>query len=190
MGQTAKVLRASWRRHYTHLLDSIFEEFASQKIRVTPDVAMDLMDELTERHFKALLQSRQDRDAHGSGSILRFDYDAYRREAHLYAVTRFYKTYFPRKRGAPPLPASYLDRILRLRFKGLNYVAIAEKMGQPKGKMRKQVPVAERLWRQAVDRIEQMKRRFPHLVAAEHFKDQKMLVQRSKRQTVKIRRGK
>ena len=194
MGQTAKELRATWRRHYKRLLDLIFEECASQNITATPDDAMNLMGELTESLFKAILQSKQDGDASGADSVLRFDYDAYCREAHHYAVDRFYKTYFPRKRGAPPLPKAYLDQILQLRFKGRNYVSIAEKLGQPKDKMRKQVKAAERRWREAVARIDLIKQQFPHLVAGETTtgpaRKQRSPEQQSKRQTAKARTGK
>jgi hypothetical protein len=186
VGQTAKALRATWRRHYRHLLDLIFEEYASDQITATPDEAMDLMDELTERLFKTILQSEQGRGASGSDSILRFDYDAYRREAHHYAVDRFYKTYFRRKRGAPPLPTAYLDQILQLRFKGRNYVSIAEKLDQPKDKMRKQVKAAEIRWHEAVARIELIKQRSPRLVAGKTTAPG----QQSKRQKLKPRTGK
>jgi hypothetical protein len=190
VGQTAKALRATWRTHYRRLLDLIFEEHSSQKIILGPDDAMDLMEELTESLFEANLQSKQGGDASGSNSVLRFDYDAYRREAHHYAVDRFYKTYFPRKRGAPPLPTAYLDRILQLRFKGMNYVSIAEKLGQPKGRMKKQVEAAEKRWREALARIEQIKQRSPHLVAAEptaQARKPRSPGGQSKRQKVKAR---
>jgi hypothetical protein len=193
VGQTARELRKMWRKGYRRLLDLIFEECASDGITVWPDEAMDWMDELTERLFKTILQSEQGRDASGSDSILRFDYDAYRREAHHYAVDRFYKTYFPRKRGAPPLPKAYLDRILQLRFKGWNYVSIAEKLGQPKDRMKKQVEAAEKRWREAVVRIALIKQRFPHLVAGETtvpVRRQRSPGQQSKRQKVKARTGK
>ena len=138
-------------------------------------------------------QSKLDETMSDQVSNLRFDFAAYRREAHHYAVDRFYKTYFSRKRGAPPLPTAYLDGILRLRFKGLNYVSIAEKLGQPKGRMKKQLETAEKRWREAVARIEQIKTRFPHLVAAEPIGQvgkQRASGQQSKRQNAKARTGK
>jgi hypothetical protein len=165
VGQTAKELREAWRKRYEFLLDSIFEECVSHKITVSPDQAMDLMEDLLESLAGDGEQAKHDESTTEPVSILRFDSAAYRREAHYYAVTRFYKTYVPRKRGAPPLPTAYLDRILRLRFKGLNYVVIAEKLGQPKGRMKKQVAAAERRWRLAVERIEQIKKQYPQLVA-------------------------
>ena len=152
-------------QRYTSLLDLIFEECASHNITLEPDEALDWMDELLKKLVTDDEESKREETTSGVTSILRFDSAAYRRDAHHYAVDRFYKTYFPRKRGAPPLPTDYVDRILRLRFKGLNYVSIAERLGQPKGTMRKQVPAVERRWRQAVERIEQIKLRSPHLVA-------------------------
>jgi hypothetical protein len=125
VGQTAKELRALWRKRYTELLDSIFKESASNEITIGPDDALDLMEECLRRLAFDGKQSNLDETKSGSRSNLRFDFAAYRREAHHYAVKRFYKTYFPRKRGAPQLPESHIDRILGLRFKRLNYVAIA-----------------------------------------------------------------
>jgi hypothetical protein len=168
LGQTAKELRQVWRKRYEFLLDSIFKECASREITLSPDEAMDWMEEFLNKLANDVERSKLDETRSDPVSILRFDATAYRREAHLYAVTRFYKTYFPRKRGAPPLPTAHLDRILQLRFKGMNYVSIAEKLGQPKGTMRKQVAIAERRWRQAMEKIEQIKKRSPHLVAREH----------------------
>lgn len=189
MGQAAKARRASWRAHYRHVLDLIFEEHAAQEIIVVPDEAVLLMEELTKHLFETILRTAPDGDA--TASTVRFDYDAYRREAHHYAVDRFYKTYFQRKRGAPPLPTAYVDRIIGLRLQGLNYVAIAEKLGQPKGRMRKQVPAAERRWLQAVEKIEQLKQRSPHLVFREPAVNvRKQRTRQAKRQTTKRQRGK
>jgi hypothetical protein len=161
VGQAAKARRASWRAHYRHVLDLIFEEHAAQEIIVLPDEAVRLMEEMTERLFKDILRTAPDSDASPSMSVVRFDYDAYRREAHHYAVDRFYKTYFPRKRGAPPLPDSYLDPILQLRFMGLNYAAIANRLGMDKETVRKRLPVAEKRWREVVAGLERFKQQTP-----------------------------
>lgn len=165
MGQTAKALREAWRKRYMLTLDSIFEECASNGITIKPDEAMDWMEELLEQWVGDTQQAKSKEDASSPVTVYRFNLAAYLRESHHYAVDRFYKTYFPRKRGGEPLPESYLNRILRLRFKGFNYVAIAEKLGQPKDRMRKQVEAAERRWLEAVQRIERIKLRYPHLVA-------------------------
>jgi hypothetical protein len=153
-------LRRMWRRRYMSVLDSIFEQCASNKILVGPDEAMDWMEGL----LKSLVTTGEEAPNEGSpreSPTFRFDDDAFRREAHHYAVDRFYKTYFPRRRGAPPLPSAYLDRILQLRRKGFNYVAIAKELGQPKDRMRKQVSIAERHRREVVDSL---KRQFPQFV--------------------------
>ena len=193
MGQTAKELREAWRKRYRFVLDSIFEEWASCEITLGPDEAMAWMEELIERLVSDSQQSKPDEGASGPVAVLRFNFAAYRREAHHYAVDRFYKTYFPRKRGGEPLPTSYLDRILRLRFKKLNYVAIAESLGQPKDRVRKQVEAAEKRWRDAVERIERIKQRSPYLVAqnltVENSKH-RTPEQQSKRRKVKPRAGK
>ena len=163
MVQTANALREMWRKRYSQVLDWIFEEYASGKL-IRPDDAMDLMEELLEKLVGEDEQSSLDRTTPRPVPIMRFDFDAYRREAHHYAVDRFYKTYFPRKRGAPQLSEGYLDQILQLKSKGLNYVAIAEKLGQPKDRMRHQVKAAELYWNKVAERIKQ---RFPHFVAQE-----------------------
>jgi hypothetical protein len=194
VGQTAKELRKMWRTLYAHVLDSIFEECASNEITVGPDKAMDWMEGCFEKLASDGKQSSLDEAISGSTSNLRFDFAAYRRDAHHYAVDRFYKTYFPRKRGAPPLPDFYFDPILRLRFKGWNYAAIADELGLPKERIRKQVPIAEKRWREAMERIEQIKKRFPHLVAREpsvNFrKPQRTPGKQSNRHKVKERPGK
>jgi hypothetical protein len=193
MGQTAKELRALWRKRYTELLDSIFKECASHELTIGPYDALDLMEECLKRLAFDGKQSNLHETRPGSRSNLRFDFVAYRREAHHYAVEQFYKTYFPRKRGAPMLPTAHIDRILALRFKGLNYVAIAERLGQPKDRVRKQVEAAEKRWREAVERIEQLKERFPHLVARvppAQVRTQRKSEWQSERQKVKERTGK
>lgn len=193
MGQAARELREMWRKGYRRMLDLIFEECASDGITVWPDEAMDWMEEYLEKLASDGEQSKLGETMSGLASNLRFDSAAYRREAHHYAVDLFYRTYFPRKRGAPPLPTAYLDRILQLRFKGLNYVSIAEKLGQPKDRMKKQVEAAEKRWREAVARIEGVKQRFPHLVGRETtvpVRKEPTPRQQSKRQTAKARTGK
>jgi hypothetical protein len=92
VGQTAKKLREMWRKRYTHFLNSIFEECASNEITVGPDEAMDWMEECLVGDGK---QSNLDETMPAPVSSLRFDFAAYRRDAHHYAVDQFYKTYFP-----------------------------------------------------------------------------------------------
>jgi len=193
VGQAAKELRQTWRKRYTQVLDMIFEAFASEKIIVEPDEAMDCMEELLERWVSDSQQAKPGEGTSRPSSDFRFNFAAYRREAHHYAVDRFYKTYFPRGRGGEPLSTSYLDSILRLRFKGLNYVAIAEKLGVPKDRMRKQVEAAEKRWREAVEGIEHLKQRFPHLVATNPtvgVSNSRTSAQQSKRQKAKLQTGK
>jgi hypothetical protein len=184
VGQAARELRQMWRKRYRYILDSIFEEFASNKTTIRPDEAMELMKACLE---KMANDGKRSDDATSGPAYFQFDFVAYRREAHHYAVDRFYKTYYPRKRGAPPLPDTYLDRILRLRLKGPNYISIAEKLGQPQEKMRKQVEAAEKRWQEAVARIEQLKLRFPHMVAPDPRVKEK---QQLKQQNVEARTGK
>jgi hypothetical protein len=138
-----------WRKRYTRLLDSIFEECASHEITVGPDEAMDWMEGYLEKLASDGKQSNLDETISGPASILRFDFAAYRRDAHHYAVDRFYKTYFPRKRGAPPLSTGYLGRILQLSREGKNVAQIGKLMKQRKDTIGKQLAVAEKRWREA-----------------------------------------
>ena len=193
MGQAARKLREMWRKRYTQLLDWTFEEYASREIMLRPDQAMDCMEDVLERWLSESKQSKLDEDASHEAPLFRFNYAAYRREAYHYAVDRFYKTYFPRKRGGEPLPTSYLERILKLRREGKNPAQIATLMKQRKDTMGKQIAVAERRWHEAVARIEQIKQRFPHLVvpdpATGNSKPHTSRPQ-SKRQRAKARTGK
>jgi hypothetical protein len=162
--QTAKALRATWHAYYTRNLDFIFAECASNEIVMGPDEALYLMEDGTERLAKTLLQIERDKDAPDSDSPVRFDFDAFRREAHHYAVDCFYRTYFPRKRGTPPLPIHYLDRILQLSRKGMNVAQIAGLLNQRKNTIDKQLAIAEKRWRETVGRIELIRQRSSHLV--------------------------
>jgi len=197
VGQTAKELREMWHKRYSQILDMIFEECASDEITVGPDEAMEWMEALMERLVRENRQSDPKEDASGPVPVLRFSFEAYRREAHHYAVDRFYKTYYPRKRGGEPLSISYLDQILELKRKGMNNGQIATLMKQRRNTVAKQLAIAEKrwpeAWREAVERIEQIKTRFPHLVAREptvRTTKQGTLGKQSKRQKVKARSGK
>jgi len=142
----------------------IFKEFDSEGIIIEPDEAMQEMDNLLD---KLLFHDSQQANTEGATRppvLFRFSSAAYQRDAHHYAVDRYYKTYFPRRRGAEPLPDTYLNEILELRRKGLNYVAIAQKWGVPRDRMRKQVEAAEKRLRELG---EELKRRFPQFVAAD-----------------------
>ena len=187
MGQVAKDLRKRWREQYTRFLDMVFDTAASEKTFIRPDEAMDCLEKFLawdgeRRHCKSGKDTSDDPPV-----VARFNLSAFFRDAHHYAVDRFYKTYFPRKRGGEPLPDSYVDRILQLRRKGLNYVAIAEKLGVPKERMRKQVGTAEKRL------VEQLKQRFPHFVApnpAAGGGESQTCEQQSKSRKAKPRAGK
>jgi hypothetical protein len=164
VGQAANELREVLRKQYQFALDVIFAEHASSKLLVKPDTAMELAEDLLyERVKKDVYEVTQNTSR--PTAILRFDPAAIRREAHHYAVDQFYKTYFPRKRGAPPLPDSHIDRIIALRRKGLSRVATAEKLAVELGlrldTAKYQVAAAEKRWGELLERIEQLKRKYP-----------------------------
>jgi hypothetical protein len=164
--QDSVTLRKIWRKWYKLALDGLFKEFEAANILLTPDAAIEEMEKL----FKGALDHNESVDDPEPTNNpiekprLRFDDIAMTREAHHYAVDLFYKYFFPHKpgsqgkprRGAPPLSTEYLDRILQLRRKGLNYVKIAEVLGQPKDRMRKQVQIAEKRYREAAIRVREL----------------------------------
>jgi hypothetical protein len=199
--KNSAVLRRIWRKWYKPTLDDLFKEYESIDVLLTPEAAIEKMEEL----FKWVLDRSESADSSEPTSnpigrpTFRFDEVAMTREAHHYAVDLFYN--FPRKpgsqgkprRGAPPLPMEYLDRILQLRRKGIKPFKIAEILGQPKDRMRKQIEIAERTWRQALEGIEQIKQRSSHLVAREpaaKLESKRKLGQSSKHQSAKRRAGK
>ncbi len=88
LGETARALREQWRKRYTQVLDIIFEEFASKGITVEPDEAMDFMEYLLER-WASDSQQIEPVDTSRPPAVIRFNFAAYRRDAHHYAVDRF-----------------------------------------------------------------------------------------------------
>ena len=163
--QDSAALHRIWRKWYRPTLDDLFKESESAGLWLTPSAAIEEMAQC----FKSVLDRS---DAGGSSQLkdnllgratFRFDDVAMTCEAHHYAVDLFYKYYFPRtpastgkaRRGAPPLPREYLDRILQLRRQGLNPAQIASRLGQPTDRMRHQVKIAER--RLAAERIRRLK---------------------------------
>jgi hypothetical protein len=170
------VLRRIWRSLYKPLLEDLFKTYASIRVQLTPDWAMEEMDEVFSDVFRRINAENGPEAKKDPGAqprpIFRFDESAFTREAHHYAVDLFYRTYFPRRsvegksrRGAPSLPTDYVDRILQLMRRGLGYAEIAKNLGQPKDRMRKQVKAAEKRWSEALGRIEELKRKYPHIVA-------------------------
>jgi hypothetical protein len=152
-----------WRKRYRFTLDAIFEEYSSVGMMVAPDEAMDLMHDLL-RDWVSRDASEASKATSRPATLVRFDSDAFSREAHHYAVDLFYKTYFPRGRGTPPLPDSYLNGILKLRREGLSHLAIANRLGIRRDTAKYQVAAAEKRWLEKVAQIDQLKRKYPQLV--------------------------
>jgi hypothetical protein len=142
-------LRQLWRKRYTSMLDMIFQEYESASILINPDEAMELMEKLLPSVVGKELQPNKPKS-------LRFDVAAYRREAHHYAVGRFYKTFYGSRRGAPPLSLEYLDHVLKLQAQGLNHAQIAKRLGQTKDTIRKQLKQAVRLWNERANKIREL----------------------------------
>jgi hypothetical protein len=166
--QDSVTLRRIWRKWYRPALEDIFKDFESAGFALTP---VDAIDEMFEM-FKSVVT--RGKSAGGSEPIdnalgkvmFRFDDIAMTREAHHYAVGLFYKYYFPRtveskgksRRGAPTLPMEHLDEILTLRRKGLNPAQIGKILGQPTDRMRHRVKIAEKVWREAIERVRKLGR--------------------------------
>jgi hypothetical protein len=167
------VLRRIWRKWYKPVLEDLFKECAAIRVQLTPDRAIEEMEVIFGDVFRTVSAGtgkEANKDPDGEpGLIFRFDEPAFTCEAHHYAVDLFYRTYFPRggtqRRGAPRLPTEYTDRIVRLKRQGMNYAQIAAMLGQPKDRMRKQVKAAEKRWQEAVCRIEELKKKYPRLIA-------------------------
>jgi hypothetical protein len=192
-------LRRKWRELYKPILEDLYKDYAPTNILLTPYAAVEKIYESLKSAFDRIESTASSEST--SKQVFRIDDIALAREAHHYAVDLFYKYYFPRKpgsqgkprRGAPPLPLEYLDQILQLRRKGLKDFEIADKVGQPKDRVRKQLEIAERTWRQALEGIEQIKQRSPHLVAKDptaKLESKRTPGQPSKGQAVKRRAGK
>ena len=102
------ILRRIWSKLYKPALDDLFRGAASKNVFLTPDAALEVM----EQAFKSVFFLVDDRidsavkknSPSASRLYFRFDRIAFRREAHHYAVDSFYKTYFAR--GHKLLPSA------------------------------------------------------------------------------------
>jgi hypothetical protein len=151
MTKQGAVLRQMWRERYVSLLKVIFEEHESAEILIMPDEAMQIMEEI----LGTMIGTESDDKPSG----LRFDFAAFRREAHHYAVDQFYKTYYGGRKGSPPLSINYMSHVLQLRKQGLNNSQIAKKLGKNKDAIRKQVQAAHRLLDKKVRNIRELSNR-------------------------------
>jgi hypothetical protein len=159
VGQAAKELREWWRKYYTKLLDLIFDEYAAEGLRVGPDEAMDCMEYVLERQQRDVSGQGKPDDAVRPRPVMRFNAAAYRRDAHHYAVDRYYRTYHARGRGGEPLSMSHVDRILSLRLEeGLSIPAIADRLGLRRDTAKYQVAVAEKRRNELIERLEEFRK--------------------------------
>jgi hypothetical protein len=102
------ILRRIWSKLYKPALDDLFRAAASKNVFLTPDAALEVM----EQAFKSVFFLVEEQAGSTSKKSLpsaprlyfRFDRIAFRREAHHYAVDSFYKTYFAR--GHTMLPSA------------------------------------------------------------------------------------
>jgi len=99
------ILRRVWRSLYKPALDGLFILAKSQGVHLTPDVAMEEM----EQAFKSVFLHVEDKSSFGPKKdvtfrprlYLRFDRIDFRQETHHYAVDLFYNMYFWRKHELP-----------------------------------------------------------------------------------------
>jgi hypothetical protein len=125
-------------------LEDFFKEAVSKNKRLWPDEAMNKliakMGKLIETKTVDIDEARRENP--------RTDVSATNRELHHYAVDLFYKTYYERPTGAPPLSKEYLENIVLLRERDkLTFSKIAIKLeGTPKSadKIRKQYDIAKK----------------------------------------------
>ena len=128
-----------WRKWYRPVLDDLYKAAHNDNVLLTPDAAVNKMEEVFAFVFKA--EQRDENKA--STSFPRFDGVAFSRDAHHYAVDLFYKTYHKRT-GAPPLRADYLNLLLKLDADGMNPAQIASKLGHKPDAIRKQLTLAKK----------------------------------------------
>jgi hypothetical protein len=99
------VLHQIWRMLYKPVLDHLFRESASKRVRLTPDLAIEQMEKFFESVFLCVKEegsSATNRVPAPSPRLyFRFGHVTFRREAHHYAIDLFYDTYFPRNHEAP-----------------------------------------------------------------------------------------
>jgi hypothetical protein len=156
--------KTKWIDIFQQSLKDIFDAARISGVRLTPDKAMAMLDDDVAAFEKAGGLEGNAGSASPSLPALRIDVVAIRRKVHHCAVDLFYNTYFPRKagtegkprRGAPSLSDEYLDQILQLCRKGLNYAQIADRLGEPKDRIRKRIEIAERRYREAVERVREL----------------------------------
>jgi hypothetical protein len=99
------ILRRVWRSLYKPALDGLFMQAKSKGVRLTPDVAIEEM----EQAFKSVFLYVEDKSRSGPKRdvtpgprlYFRFDRIDFRQEAHHYAVDSFYNMYFSRKHVLP-----------------------------------------------------------------------------------------
>lgn len=156
---TSAELHATWKKRYKSTLDMIFEAYSSKGIEIAPDQAMEQMEELLTALPSGGVGTHACPNSRSTDRSFRFDATAFTCEAHHYAVDRYYKTYYGHGKGAPPLPAEYLQKVLDLRRQGLSYGQIAVKLGQNKEAVQQQVANAVRLWKKKVSHIHELARR-------------------------------
>jgi hypothetical protein len=157
LGQTAKALRNEWRKFYSKVLNEIFEQATRLGLEIWPDDAVEALGYVMKREneSRGLTAGGQRVGA----PTLRFNAAAYRRDAHHYAVDRYYRTYHARGRGGEPLSMSHVDRILSLRLEeGLSIPAIADRLGLRRDTAKYQVAVAEKRRNELIERLEEFRK--------------------------------
>ena len=163
-----KARKARLQGDFQRLLEAIFEDERTSDSTLTPDQAMDSLDEMLATIAAALDSSDSKKNSPAHPRLpLRTDTVAFRRKIHHYAVDLYYNTYFRRTgkerkhgRGAPPLPDEYLDQILRRARKGMNPAQIAHELGQSdpgaKDRIRKQIGTAVKRYSDAAENIRRL----------------------------------
>jgi hypothetical protein len=166
-----KALKDKWTGIFFETLKDIFALARQYGIRITPDQALEELDDALEDVASRIVLLDQPHPESAPHRPLRVDVVAIRTKLHHKAVDLYYQTYFPRKagmeakprRGASTLSFDYLYEVLTLSRKGMNPAQIATKMGQldpkAKGRIAKQIRIAEKRYGEILSKIQAQIRR-------------------------------
>jgi hypothetical protein len=132
------------------LLERFFRDATSKNELLWPDEAMRKLFDYINKIIEIGVLNKDKPTATRVNEI------NFNKELHHYAVDLFYKTYFPTKKGAPPIPDEYYEFILKLHNEGKTHKEIAEEVDLPistkKVGTRKEVDKSKDVIRKQIDK--------------------------------------
>lgn len=129
--------RDMWRKWYRATLQEIYKVHSESRLLITPDMAMEQLHSVLRDVFLALKNQEEENSVDNAKEAPRFvppqfDFDAFEREAHRHAVDLYYRTYFPKSKGAPRLHENALEPLREMQREGFGYKKIADALGLTK----------------------------------------------------------